>query len=237
MKKRKPWALVLFLSGLVTVSIAILGCTGDSAEGIVRNVGLIVQGFYMHPTEGSSLVSQTSGAPITAMNLRQSGDQLEGIDNNNNIFRGTIGQVVDNANASFTLSGKSTSGADATLSGTITVEGTTATMRGTYIEPTLFGTVYGQATVPTNAPPSGGGGGSDGLSISPSNTSIPVGDTRTFTVSGGTAPYDWIVSNPTIGSIVGNGRTAVYTAIQTGVNTITVGDNENRTARATITSI
>lgn len=222
------WTLLLgCLCSVVAFSTA---CDGDSAEGIVRNVGLIVEGYYTHPS--GMLVSDTSGADVISMNLRQSGDQLEGIDNNSVVFRGTIGQVVDNSNASFTLNGKSTSGANATISGTIAVSGTQATMSGTWIEDSLYGTVYGQATVPTNAPPSS----STGVSISPSNTQIPVGNTRQFTVSGGTPPYDWVVSDQSIGTISGSGTTATYTALTAGINTITVGDNENRTDQATVQS-
>jgi hypothetical protein len=227
---------VLVLGGLLSAVTVFLGCNGDSAEGIVRNVGLIVEGFYVHPNEGSLLVSQTSGADVSSMNLRQSGDQLEGIDNNQMVFRGTIGQVVDANNASFTLNGKSTSGADATISGTISVEGTQATMRGTWIEPTLFGNVYGQATVPTNAPPSNGGGG-NGLTISPTATQTVVGSPRTFTASGGEPPYNWFVENETIGSVVGSGSTGNYTARSAGFNTVVVADNNNNTARASVESI
>jgi hypothetical protein len=235
MKNRRNIISLLVLGGLLTAVTAMLGCNGDSAEGIVRNVGLVVEGFYQHSDEGSSLVSKTSGAPVTAMNLRQSGDQLEGIDNNNVVFRGTIGQVVDGDKATFTLSGNSTSGEPATISGNITVSGTQATMNGTWIEPTLFGTVFGVATVPTNAPPSNGGGGS--LTITPTSTRTVVGSPRTFTASGGSPPYNWFVEDEALGSVSSSGATANYTARSVGFNTVVVADSENRTARASVESV
>lgn len=131
------------------------GCEGDSAETIVREVGLRVDGYYWNG--GPPITLNNSGARVTAMNLRQTGDQLEGVDNNGLIFKGTIGNAGDSM-ATFTLEGKTTIGSDVTISGTITVPAGTsdATMQGTWIEPTLTSPLYAKATVPlntSNAPP------------------------------------------------------------------------------------
>ena len=92
--------------------------------------------------------------------------------------------------ATITLSGMTTAGQDGTISGSITVEGSTATMRGTWIEPSLSSTVYGQATVPSNTvsgdyslavsvnPP-----GAGSVSLSPSGGSYSSGTSVTLDVS------------------------------------------------------
>jgi hypothetical protein len=57
---------------------------------------------------------------------------------------------------SVTLKGNTASGAEATISGQIFVNGNKGVLQGTWIEPTLYSTVYGEASVVgvvTNAPP------------------------------------------------------------------------------------
>ena len=137
-------------TGLVLVFVCLTGCDIDSAESGARNVGLRIGGFYQHSDPEDFLVQQTSGEPISSLNLRQAGDQLEAIDSNGIVFNGTIGRVIDTHSATFNVDGRSTSGADATISGTITVDGASAVMLGTWIEPTLTSPVFGVATIPTN---------------------------------------------------------------------------------------
>jgi hypothetical protein len=158
-------------NGIIAVALAaligggfifIIGCETDSAETIIREVGLNVTGLYANRgsttttsgtevTEGN-LVADNSGNPITQLNLRQYGDQLEAVDNNGIIFKGTIGNVSDDT-ASITLEGQTTAGQPATISAIITVPvgSSDATMQGTWIEPSRYSTVYGKATVPENA--------------------------------------------------------------------------------------
>jgi hypothetical protein len=206
---------------------------------LIRNVTLIVEGFYRHPDSSSTMVSRTSGAPVHSLNLRQDGDQLEAFDNNGIVFRGTIGQVVENARATFTLDGSATSGEPATLSGTISVEGTTATMRGSWIEPNVLGTVYAVASVPSNAPPAAPT--NDVVTLDKTLATLAVGDSTTFNASGGTGQYSWRVSNASLGGITdvsgSGGRTATYAANAEGVNTVTATDSSGESASAEVRQV
>ncbi len=184
-----------------------------------------------------------------SLDLRQDGDLLEGIDNNDRVFKGTIGEVAGestptSANASFTLSGQTTAGQEGTISGTLIRTGeTTAEMRGTWIEASLFGTVYGVATVPftpnpTNNPPITNQPGA--VAISPPSTTLNNnGDTVTLTASGGSGQFNWSIGNGSLGefsSDPGHGAQAVYRRLQAGNNTVTVADatDASKTAQAAI---
>jgi hypothetical protein len=169
------------------------------------------------------------------------------VDNNGIIFKGTIGQATEDT-ASFTLEGMTTIGAEATISGSISVPvgGSEGTMRGTWIEPTLFSSVYGEATVPTNEQPTDGtdtngtdNGTSPGtnttgsLSIEPSGTiSLQVGGVTTFTASGGTGSYSWDYDTSLGLLSPTEGPTVSYLAVVPGTQTVTVssgGDSASTT--------
>ena len=128
-----------------------MGCKIDSADSVTRNVRINVGGLYAN--NGSRLITQHTGAAITQLNVIQDGDRLQAIDNNGLIFRGTIGSASEGS-ATFNLKGRTTAGEEGVLSGTITVSGNDATMRGTWAEPTLFGNVLAFAKV-TPAPEPG----------------------------------------------------------------------------------
>jgi hypothetical protein len=136
--------------------VGLAGCELDNADSVTRDVGVDFSGFYTG--DGGPLVSRNSGNEVTTLNLRQTGDELEAIDNNGLVFRGTLGEVQDSSGssaASFTMQGYTTAGNDVTISGTLTGSGTSGTMRGTWIEPAIYGTVAGKATInlsPTNSP-------------------------------------------------------------------------------------
>ena len=205
MNRRSVWA------GWVAILAAIMagfgaGCEVGSPDEVVREAGISVGGYYTNPD--GHLVSRNTGAPIRAMLLRQSGEELEGIDNNNYVFRGRISSASASS-ARFVLKGQTTAGVLGTIDGTIEVSGGTAIMRGTWIEPSLYGVVYGVATVPTN----GGGGGGGTLTITPSGTiTVARNSTTTFSASGGSGSYSWSVANPALGSISGSGSTVQYVA-------------------------
>ncbi len=193
------------------------GCEIGSPDQTIRQVGINIAGFYANP-EGR-VVSRNTGAPIETLNVIQNGDQIEAVDNNGRVFRGRIGSV-SGGQASLTLEGRTTAGQVGVIQATVDVSGNTATMRGTWIEATLYGTVYGQATVPTNA----GGGGTGNLTISPSGViTVARGSSTQFTASGGTGSYTWSVAIPSLGSILGSGSSVVYQAGNTsGTQTVRV---------------
>lgn len=203
---------ILLFGVAVLIMACFTGCEIDSSEGVTRNLTLDVTGFYTGNLSDSKLIQQVSGAPIRSLDLRQNGDRLEAYDNNGLIFRGTIGQV-NGTRATFTLEGPTTSGVQGTLSGYIDVSGDSATMNGTWFEPSLSSRVSGSATV--SEPQS--------LSISPSSATLENNnDTQTFTASGGGGGYSWSVNNSSVGNVSGSGSSVEYTRTSAGDNTITV---------------
>ena len=159
------------------------GCEFGSADETYRSVGVDFSGYY---TRGSSsnglqkLVARNSGAAITSLDLRQAGDQLEAIDNNNKVWKGSIGEF-NGSTASFELQGTTTSGTEGRFSGTLTSSSggggfgtnsasgpTTGTMQGTYIESSFYSTFYGTASIP-------------GLTPTVTNTPSPTNSVNTNT--------------------------------------------------------
>jgi len=143
---------MLAAGGLILGGLA--GCEVGSPDNAYRQTGLSIAGYYTNPgaaagavaVTAARVVSNNSGAPIAALNLRQSGDQLEAVDNNGTVMKGAIGSV-SGSTATLVLSGTTTAGAQGVLDATVTVSGTRAVMRGTWAEGSMYGVVYGEATV------------------------------------------------------------------------------------------
>ena len=77
-----------------------------------------------------------------------------------------------------------------------------------------------------------------GLSIDPSAETLDatITNTITFTASGGAEGYSWSVKDSALGTLADSNDTAIYTSTtNTGVNYVTVTDNSNNVATATIT--
>ena len=74
------------------------------------------------------------------------------------------------------------------------------------------------------------------LTVTPNASSVTRNGTQAFTATGGTAPFFWSLSNPTLGSIgIGTG---IFTAgIATGTSTVTVTDSAGNTGSATVTVV
>jgi hypothetical protein len=227
--KRCQIFAVVYCSSLLVPLLLFLGCEIGSSDSVTRNVDFNVTGIYKNTntnTNNGKLVSDNSGNDITQLNLRQTGDQLEANDNNGIIFSGSIGDEGD-----FTMTGRTTAGTDGTMTGTIKTSGDQATMRGTWIEPSFYGTVYGVATVPTN-------------SISESNPTISSsisslatnGATAILTASGGSGTYkNWAVSDDSLGTVSPtSGGTVTYARKNSGSVTITVTDSNNRQGQKTL---
>ncbi len=158
---KREYIAAIALCSLLISSFAFLGCEVGSSDSAVRNLDFNVTGIYRNTDTNANngkLVSNNSGDPITQLDLRQTGDQLEANDNNGKSFRGTIGDEGD-----FTMTGLTTAGQEGTMVGTIEASSGVGTMRGTWAEPTMYGTIYGQATVASN---SSSGGSTYTLSVS-----------------------------------------------------------------------
>jgi hypothetical protein len=74
------------------------------------------------------------------------------------------------------------------------------------------------------------------VSISPESATVnSVGTRVLFTASGGSAPYHWDRSNPTLGTIVASGEAqGIYTASAIGANDVIVYDQAGNAALARI---
>ncbi len=134
------WTAVALVAAAAWVS----GCEIDSGD-VSRSVDIRIGGRYTGP-EGGRLVSGNSGAAIHRLDLQQNGHRLQGVDNNGTLYQGKIGRVGENT-ATLRLDGTTTAGAAFTLTGTVTVSGSTATLHGTWVEADRRGGVHGQAAV------------------------------------------------------------------------------------------
>lgn len=153
----RPLSLAAVAAVSAYLVLAFTGCEIDSATNVNRDIPVNFAGVYANG--GNPLTSPAnSGAAIKQLNLTQSGDVLEAVDNNGGIWKGSIGNSPDLSNpvASFTLEGRTTVGAKVIANGTLNKTGsTTATMTGTWIEPNYYATINAAATVapsPTNNP-------------------------------------------------------------------------------------
>lgn len=237
---------IKFLFGMTMFSLGVTGlmtgCEIDSAENSTRNPGLTVEGFYTG-RDGGPMVPRTTGNQVQTMNLTQNGDQLQVIDDNGIIFRGSLGQVIDDG-ATFTLRGQATSGQEATISGNFDVAGTMSTMRGSWIEDSLVSTVFGEATVPENTTPAPTNDNPNvaNVTISPGSAiTLNSGAAQTFTASGGTGTFRWAQSPVTLGELAFSGdrdRIAQFVAgnMEGDTSTLTVSD-QNGGANADSASV
>lgn len=218
------------LSVFVLLFLTIVGCELGSVDDVVRQVGVDFSGFYVGTREDGYMTSRNSGWRVRYMILRQNGDQLEAVDNNEMVFRGRLGNVLDTT-ASFTLEGSTTAGKPVTISGTLQGEGTSATMQGTWIEPEFYAIFSGRGTI--NPSPTGG---VTTLTIEPSSVTLTAnGNTQVFTARGGVGPYNWSLLNMNGTLNTMTGTSVIYTRKAAGDNRITVTDSTTKSASATIT--
>lgn len=216
-------------AGLAVAAVAgavLVGCEVGSPDTVIRQVGLIIAGFYAN--SGGNIVSENTGAAIETLNLIQDGSDLQAIDNNGRIFRGSVSSASESS-AQIQLTGLTSAGAQGIIQAVVTVSGGSATMQGTWIEPSLYGTVYGTATVPTN-------GSSGGTITISGSSSVSNNSTTTFTATGGSGTYTWSVGNSGLGTITGTGATGVYVANATdGTQTIRVSASGGGSGSKTVT--
>ncbi len=149
--KKTGWNVWIVAVFAALAGVVMLGCSIDSANDVTRTVDANVAGLYRYDATVCSegrFVTRNSGSTVSSLNVMQAGDQLEAIDNNGIIFRGTIGNVNDSS-ASFNLDGVTTAGNDVLITGTINISGNQGVMRGTWVEDAFFGTVCGTADGPS----------------------------------------------------------------------------------------
>ncbi|NCD31819.1 MAG: hypothetical protein EOL87_00225 [Spartobacteria bacterium] len=135
------------LVGCVLALILVAGCEVGSGDTVTRDVDANITGRY----DGSPLVETSDNADISWLYIEQTGDDLQGYDNHGIHFGGSIGSVSDGGMlVSINMDGHSKSGAEGTLSATINVSGSTATLQGSWIESGFVGYAEGTATVVTS---------------------------------------------------------------------------------------
>jgi hypothetical protein len=215
-------------------------CTIDSADEFSRDVSVNFSGFYTG-NSGGKIVSNNSGNSITSLDLRQTGDSLEAVDNNGRIWRGNLGEV-QNGTSSFELNGQTTAGRDGTFSGTLsssggsssgTVNNAQGTMQGTYIESDRFGTFSATATIPGSV--DNGGDDDSDLTISPTSATVAINATRAFSVSGSRGTITWTISGTGSGSVSPQtGTSTTFTRTTAGAITLTASDSAGGSVSATI---
>ena len=223
---------------LLVSSFAFLGCEVGSSDSAVRNMSVNFSGLYDAKDATTPFVSPAnSGAPVTSLNLRQNGDQLEAIDNNDIVFSGTLNDSSGDsgsATAGFTLEGHTTAGNAVTVSGSLSGSGSSAEMRATWIEPDRYCNVVGDATIntiQTNQPqPST-------VSLVANTTTITVGGTATLTASGA-SKFDWLQTDGTASGSFANGDNTdgnnSWKATTSGSATLTVYDHSDHTRSAAV---
>ena len=234
---KRQYTAVAALCFLLVSSFAFLGCEVGSSDSAVRNMSVNFSGLYDAKGDGTAFIAPAnSGAPVTSLNLRQNGDQLEAIDNNNIVFGGTLNDSSGDsgsATAGFTLEGHTTAGNAVTVSGSLSGSGSSAEMRATWIEPDRYCNLVGDATInaiQTNTPSS--------VSLIASTTTLNVGDTVTLTASGASS-YDWAKSGTAGGTFEntssGTDGNNKWTATSTGSATLTATDHSDGSRSASVT--
>ncbi len=239
MTRRLRFLLPLaLLSAALLAPLFLVGCDVDDEElSVTREIEAYVQGVYRNNDTNINagfLVANNSGSPVEQLDLRQSGSELQAIDNHGILFDGTLGRFVNDDTIEFELNGKTSVGNEATISGTIKVTDGKGQMRGTWIEPSLTSTVYGEATGPTiqtNAPVT------SNLTIGisgamPTNT----GDTASFTASGGSGSYTWTLDAAT-GTLspTQNSNPVTYQRTKDGNDVLRATDSVNNKASYNLT--
>jgi len=147
-----PKSISLLLIPAAAAALFLMpGCDISGGNSAIREVALNISGTY---SNSGGIPERQSGNRIIRFSLSQTGDRLQAVDNQGASWSGSIGRASD-SEATFTLKGMTSVGAEVVLTGTITVDGTDATMRGTWVEPGITAGAAASATVapqPTPTP-------------------------------------------------------------------------------------
>lgn len=227
---------------------ALLACdvgSSDSVSGTVSDSSGTVYDFsgtYYPVDDATTLVTpatRQSGRHLAWLRLLQYGSRLEGYDSAKKSWSGKISAVSSGGNASFTLSGSTTTGHAVDIVGTLRYADGASTMDGSWIEDSgSAASIFARAAVAppaTNSPsPSG-----TTLAISPSSRTVSPGSSATFTASGGSSPYSWSLSSSSYGTLsTSSGSSTTFTAASGSGShtlTLTLTDSASETATASIT--
>jgi hypothetical protein len=158
------------LFALLALALALAACdigSTDSTTAIVSdNSGRIYNfsGLYVGITNNTEdtnnppsvvyLVQPESGRALIWLRILQYGSVLEAYDNAGMSWDGQISSVTTEGTASFTLTGKTTAGADVEIIGSLRYASQNSTMDAAWIEPSFSGSIIARASVssPTTNP-------------------------------------------------------------------------------------
>ena len=156
MKLKIRWMVVpALMLGMLAVGL-LQGCEVGSPNDVVAGANGNFSGQYAGTTN-SAFVANNSGNAVTSLSVSQTGNQLQAVDNNGILFKGTLGDILgatgasnsvsSSASATFTLTGETTAGQSVSISGNLHASGATATMTGIWAEPGLNSSINGTATI------------------------------------------------------------------------------------------
>ena len=159
MKVKTGWmAATVLVCGLLAVSV-LPGCEVGSPNDVVAGANGNFSGTYAGSSNGV-LVVNNSGNAVTSLTVSQTGNQLQAVDNNGLLFKGTIGDILSSssgsssntttsgtASATFTLNGATTAGQTVSINGTLSASGSTGRMTGIWSEPGVYGSISGTASI------------------------------------------------------------------------------------------
>ena len=227
--------------------LAIAACDVGSADSVTGNVTdssgttYNFSGTYYPVDNAETLVnppSMQSGQLLTWIRLVQYGSKLEGFDNAKKTWSGKISSVSSSGNASFSLSGSTTTGHSVDIVGTLHYSDSSSIMDGSWIEDVgNAAAIYAKAAV---APPSTNSPSPapSTLAISPSSYTLAPGSSKVFTVSGATGTCHWTLSTSSYGVLSStSGTSTTFTAFNNASDatlTLTVADSSS-SASASIT--
>jgi len=199
-------ALLLALPILVWMTGCDVGSVDSTSAILSDNSGTIYNysGLYLNirsdtngveglvplvfPNQGNH---KPSGELINTLRLLQYGSVLEGYDSAGLTWYGNISTIGEGGTANFTMRGRTTVGNPVEMAGTLIYatdgDGNNSTLNATWIEPTYYGNIYGNASVApaaTNAPVAG-------LTLVANPPSLSNGGTSTLIASGGSSVYEW----------------------------------------------
>ena len=226
---------------LLVSSFAFLGCEVGSSDSAVRNMSVNFSGFYDAKSDGTAFIAPAnSGAPVTSLNLRQNGDQLEAIDNNDIVFSGTLNDSSGDsgsATAGFTLEGHTTEGNAVTVSGSLSGSGSSAEMRATWIEPDRYCNLVGDAVI--NSIPTGTTDTVSAPSFTPAGGSFSgsVSVTISTSTSGATIHYTTDGADPTTSSSVYSSALTFNSTTTLKARAFKSGMNDSDVTTATYTKL
>lgn len=175
-------AAALFALLALALAACDIGSTDSTTAVVSDNSGRIYNfsGLYVGIADQTARTEDTNGSPpvvylvqpegrqsgkaLTWLRILQYGSVLEAYDNAGMSWDGQISSVTTEGTASFTLTGKTTAGANVEIIGSLRYASQNSTLDAAWIEPGFSGSIFARASVSsptTNTPADSGDGDED----------------------------------------------------------------------------